>query len=195
MPAWCAGGIPGWPRPSTGRRPRSPERRRATTTGFRHACLLGAAQQSLFGWPEGKIDDWITALATQIADHADDLAAATVAEIGIGCVADKADKNRFASLDVARSLVGKPGVGIIGGPEPLTEIAATAGLLHEVLRRHGAPAELGQEVPWRPTRATTTARMRHPGAGVARPCSPPPSATAWPGPGPWGKEKPAATQL
>jgi acyl-CoA reductase-like NAD-dependent aldehyde dehydrogenase len=173
-----------------------------------------AAQQSLAGWPEGEIDDLITALAVQIADHADELAAATVAETGIGCAADKADKNRFASLDVARSLVGKPGVGIVGGGgrEPLTEIAdpmgvvvglipmtnpvstlvfktlicikarnaliasshpdavgvgaATAGLLHEVLRRHGAPADLVQEVPWRPARATTSALMRHPGVSM-----------------------------
>ena len=172
------------------------------------------AQQSLAGWPEDKIDDLITALAAQIAGHADELAAETVAETGIGCVADKADKNRFASLDVAQSLVGKPGVGVIGGGdgEPLTEIAdpmgvvlglipmtnpvstlvfkalicikarnalivsshpdaarvgaTTAGLLHEVLRRHGAPSDLVQSVPWRPTRATTAALMRHPGVSI-----------------------------
>ena len=40
-----------------------------------------------------------------------------MAETGIGCVPDKADKNRFASLDVAHSLAGKPGVGVIGGDE------------------------------------------------------------------------------
>jgi acetaldehyde dehydrogenase / alcohol dehydrogenase len=173
-----------------------------------------AAQQSLAGWPEDKIDDLITALAAQIAGHADELAAATVAETGIGCVADKADKNRFASLDVAQSLAGKPGVGVISGGdgEPLTEIAdpmgvvlglipmtnpvstlvfktlicikarnaliasshpdaagvgaTTADLLHEVLRRHGAPADLVQGVPWRPTRAATAALMRHPGVSI-----------------------------
>jgi acetaldehyde dehydrogenase / alcohol dehydrogenase len=83
------------------------------------------AQQSIAGWHEGKIDGLITALATQIAGHADELAAATVAETGICCVPDKADKNRFASLDVAQSLVGKPGVGVVGGDEraALTEIA------------------------------------------------------------------------
>jgi acetaldehyde dehydrogenase / alcohol dehydrogenase len=173
-----------------------------------------AAQRGLAGWPEHKIDDLITALAGQIAGHADELAADTVAETGIGCVADKADKNRFASLDVAQSLVGKPGVGVIGGGdgEPLTEIAdpmgvvlglipmtnpvstlvfktlicvkarnalivsshpdaagvgaATTGLLHEVLRRHEAPSDLVQGVPWRPTRATTAALMRHPGVSI-----------------------------
>ena len=42
-PARCANGIPGWPRPWTGPRPRSPDPRRATTTGFLHACPLAAA--------------------------------------------------------------------------------------------------------------------------------------------------------
>jgi acyl-CoA reductase-like NAD-dependent aldehyde dehydrogenase len=179
------------------------------------ALVAGSAvaQESIGGWPEDKIDDLITALAAQIAGQADELAAATVAETGIGCVADKADKNRFASLEVARSLVGKPGVGVVGGGRgPLTEIAdpmgvvlglipmtnpvstlvfkalicikardalivsshpdaasvgaTTVGLLHEVLRRHGAPAELVQSVPWRPTRATTAALMRHPGVSM-----------------------------
>ena len=90
-----------------------------------------AAQQSISGWHEDKVDDLITALATEIAGHADELAAATVAETGIGCVTDKAHKNRFASLDVAHSLVGKPGVGIIGSGEQgaLTEIADPMGVV------------------------------------------------------------------
>jgi len=66
----------------------------------------------------GEIDGLIAALAAQIAGHADELAAATVAETGIGCAPDKADKNRFASLDVAQSLVGKPGVGVVGRQRP-----------------------------------------------------------------------------
>ena len=40
-----------------------------------------------------------------------------MAETGIGCAPDKADENRFASLDVAQSLVGKPGVGVVGRHE------------------------------------------------------------------------------
>ena len=71
-----------------------------------------AAMESIAGWPEAEIDGLITALAAQIAARAEELAAATVAETGIGCVPDKADKNRFASLGVAQSLVGKPGVGV-----------------------------------------------------------------------------------
>ena len=90
-----------------------------------------AAQESLAGWDEGEIDGLIAALAAQIAGHADELAAATVAETGIGCVPDKAEKNRFASLDVAQSLVGKPGVGVVGRREreALTEIAEPMGVV------------------------------------------------------------------
>ena len=90
-----------------------------------------AAQESLAGWHEGEIDGLIAALAAQIAGHADELAAATVAETGIGCAPDKADKNRFASLEVAQSLVGKPGVGVVGShePEAVTEIAEPMGVV------------------------------------------------------------------
>jgi len=173
-----------------------------------------AATEGIADWREDKVDDLITALATQIADHADELAAATVAETGIGCVPDKAEKNRFASLDVAQSLVGKPGVGVVGRHEreALTEIAdpmgvilglipmtnpvstlvfkalicikardalivschpdaanagaTTVDLLRQVLVRHGAPADLVQSVPRRPTRRTTAALMRHPGVSM-----------------------------
>ena len=173
-----------------------------------------AAQQSIAGWPEGKVDDLIAALAAHAAAHADELAAATVAETGIGCAADKATKNRFASLQVARSLAGKPGAGVLGSGErqAVTEIAdpvgvvlglipmtnptstlvfkalicikardalivschrdaanvgaTTVALLRDVLRRHGAPADLIQGVPWRPSRAATAALMRHPGVSM-----------------------------
>ena len=56
---------------------------------------------------------------------------AAVAETGIGCVPDKADKNRFASLGVAQSLIGKSGVGVVGCHEPqaLTEIAEPMGVI------------------------------------------------------------------
>ena len=173
-----------------------------------------AAMESIAGWPEGKVDDLITGLAALIASHADELAAATVAETGIGCMPDKADKNRFASLEVAQSLVGMPGVGVVGRHEreALTEIAdpvgivlglvpvtspvatlvfkslicikardalivschrdaATVGartidLIGQVLARHGAPADLVQSAPRRPTRRVSAALMRHPGVSM-----------------------------
>ena len=88
-----------------------------------------AALDRIAGWSEHQVDGLITALARQIVGHADQLAAATVAETGIGCLPDKADKNRFASLDVAQSLLGKPGVGVAVSRErdALTEIAEPVG--------------------------------------------------------------------
>jgi len=88
-----------------------------------------AARLSIAGWPEDRIDALITALAAQIADHADELAVATVAETGIGCVADKVEKNLFGSLGVAESLVGKPGVGVLSERESLAEIADPMGVV------------------------------------------------------------------
>ena len=90
-----------------------------------------AAHESIADWHEDQVDGLINALATEIAGHADKLAAATVSETGIGCVPDKAEKNRFASLDVAQSLVGKPGVGVMGSHEreALTEIADPMGIV------------------------------------------------------------------
>jgi hypothetical protein len=90
-----------------------------------------AALDNIAGWPEDQIDALITALAAQIAAHAEKLAAATVAETGIGCVPDKADKNRFASLGVARSMTGRPGAGVAssGGQDALTEVAEPMGVI------------------------------------------------------------------
>ena len=126
----------------------------------------------------------------------------------------KAETNRFASLEVAQSLVGKPGVGVVGSceREALTEIAEPMGvvlglipvtnpvatlvfkalicikardalivschrdaagvgartvdLLHQVLGRYGAPSDLLQSAPRRPTRRATAALMRHPGVSM-----------------------------
>jgi acetaldehyde dehydrogenase/alcohol dehydrogenase len=89
------------------------------------------AMESIAGWAEAEIDGLISALAAPIAARAEELAAAAVAETRIGCVPDKAVKNRFASLGVAQSLTGKPGVGVVGGsgPEALTEIAEPMGVI------------------------------------------------------------------
>ena len=88
-----------------------------------------AARQSIADWPEDRVDALITALAGRIAEHAEELAAATVAETGIGCVGDKVEKNLFGSLGVAKSLVGKPGVGVVGEGDSLTEIADPVGVI------------------------------------------------------------------
>ena len=89
-----------------------------------------AAQEALAGWPEARVEALLDAIAGAVAGQAGELAAATVAETGIGNVADKTFKNRFASLEVNRALQGRPGVG----PRPpddrgVTEIASPVGVV------------------------------------------------------------------
>lgn len=89
-----------------------------------------AAQVVLAGWPEARVEALLDAIAGAVADQAEELAAATVAETGIGNVADKTFKNRFASLEVNRALQGRPGIG----PRPpddrgVTEIASPMGVV------------------------------------------------------------------
>jgi acetaldehyde dehydrogenase/alcohol dehydrogenase len=88
------------------------------------------AQAVLAGWPEDRVEALLDAVAGAVADRAEELAAATVAETGIGNVADKTFKNRFASLEVNRTLQGRPGIG----PRPpdargVTEIASPVGVV------------------------------------------------------------------
>ncbi|HWD46368.1 MAG TPA: aldehyde dehydrogenase family protein [Actinomycetota bacterium] len=89
-----------------------------------------AAQEVLAGWPEARVEALLDGIAAAVAGQAEALAAATVAETGIGNVADKAFKNRFASLEVNRALQGRPGIG----PRPpddrgVTEIASPVGVV------------------------------------------------------------------
>jgi acetaldehyde dehydrogenase/alcohol dehydrogenase len=69
------------------------------------------AQHDFQGWSEARIDHLLQALAERVSLHAEELALAAVQETRLGNVADKAAKNRFASLDVCRSLVGHVGHG------------------------------------------------------------------------------------
>jgi acyl-CoA reductase-like NAD-dependent aldehyde dehydrogenase len=93
-------------------------------------AAAAAAQAVLAGWPEARVEALLDDAAAAVADHAEELAVATVAETGIGNVADKTFKNRFASLEVNRTLQGRPGVG----PRPpdehgVTEIASPMGVV------------------------------------------------------------------
>jgi acyl-CoA reductase-like NAD-dependent aldehyde dehydrogenase len=69
------------------------------------------AQHDFQGWSEARIDQLLQALAERVSRHAEKLALAAVQETRLGNVADKTAKNRFASLDVCRSLVGQVGQG------------------------------------------------------------------------------------
>jgi acetaldehyde dehydrogenase (acetylating) len=75
----------------------------------RTVAAAAAAQAALVGWPEARVEALLEQIAQAAAVRAEELAAAAVAETGIGNVADKTFKNRFASLEVNRTLQGKPG--------------------------------------------------------------------------------------
>ena len=64
-----------------------------------------AAQLAFEGWSEARVDQLLLSTARCIDEHAEELAAASVAETGYGNVADKATKNRVASLRVYRAAV------------------------------------------------------------------------------------------
>jgi len=73
-----------------------------------------AAQKEFETWSEEATDRLLQALAERVALHAEVLAIATVQETGMGNVRDKTAKNRFASLDIYRSLEGRVGHGCLG---------------------------------------------------------------------------------
>lgn len=89
------------------------------------------AQRQFEDWPEERVDALLFALAQACAHHAEALARATVQETRIGNVADKAIKNRNASLCVYGSLAGRPGRGIVAvdADRRVTEIASPAGVV------------------------------------------------------------------
>jgi acyl-CoA reductase-like NAD-dependent aldehyde dehydrogenase len=172
------------------------------------------AQGVFENWDEERLDRLLHDIASTIAGRAEELAAATVAETGIGVVEDKAEKIVFGSLGVYSTLVGQPGTGLLDVDEerevaeyaspvgvvfamtPVTEpvstytnkvlialkgrnaviisphraSAATAvqadDIVHDVLRRHGAPAEVVQLVRDRGSRQRTARFMRHPGVNL-----------------------------
>lgn len=88
--------------------------------------------QRLFGnWPEEQVDVVLTALSDAVVRHAGDLARRTVTETGMGCVADKTQKNLFAARDVLRSLLGRTGCGVLARHEAtgVIEIARPVGVV------------------------------------------------------------------
>lgn len=69
------------------------------------------AHNAIQTWSEARIDRLLQALAERLSDHAEELARAAVQETGLGNVADKTLKNRFASLGIYHSLRGQLGQG------------------------------------------------------------------------------------
>jgi acyl-CoA reductase-like NAD-dependent aldehyde dehydrogenase len=88
------------------------------------------AQRVLAGWSEAQVDALIADVAQAIAVASVDLAEAAVSESRYGNVPDKAFKNQVASVGVARTLLGQPGLGSVGEGGPgVTEIAAPVGVV------------------------------------------------------------------
>lgn len=93
-----------------------------------------AAQHAFEHWPEPRVDALLAELAGAVVAHADMLAATTVSETGMGDVADKARKNRFAALVVLDSLAGRVGRGPLGpDKDGVTTIASPVGVVVGVL--------------------------------------------------------------
>jgi acetaldehyde dehydrogenase / alcohol dehydrogenase len=70
-----------------------------------------AAQKEFQTWSEEATDQLLQAVAQRVYLHAEELAIAAVQETGMGNVRDKTIKNRFASMDIYRSLEGRIGHG------------------------------------------------------------------------------------
>lgn len=71
------------------------------------------AHQEFISWPEEKVDQIIERISQVIYDRAEELAVKTREESGMGVVAHKKLKIKIGSLDVAQSLINKPGNGVL----------------------------------------------------------------------------------
>ena len=89
------------------------------------------AQRQIEGWSEERIDALLRTLSTIVADHAQALAVATVAETGMGNINDKTLKNRVASMGVYAELAGQIGCGEIAfdSERRVAEIASPVGVV------------------------------------------------------------------
>src|SRR5262245_6512677 len=90
-----------------------------------------AAQQQIDDWSESKIDMLLRRLSDVVADHAHPLAAATVAETGMGNVHDKTVKNSIASAGIYAQLAGATARGEIGFDHDryVAELASPVGVI------------------------------------------------------------------
>jgi acyl-CoA reductase-like NAD-dependent aldehyde dehydrogenase len=96
----------------------------------RMVAAAAAAQAELETWPEERVDALLVALSDGLLELAGELAEATVAETGLGNVADKIVKNRFACTEVLATLDGRPGTGARPGERAgVTEIASPMGVI------------------------------------------------------------------
>ena len=90
-----------------------------------------AAQKEFASWSEERVDALLADVSETVATQAEQLAEANVADTGIGIVADKVAKIRFACREVYRTMAGRPASGLLPR-EPLrgvSEIASPAGVV------------------------------------------------------------------
>jgi len=89
------------------------------------------AQQSFEEWPEDRVDALLQDVAQAIAERAEELAEASVAETGMGKVEDKVMKIRFASLEVYKTIAHHPAAGLLrtDSQTQVTEIASPVGVV------------------------------------------------------------------
>jgi acetaldehyde dehydrogenase/alcohol dehydrogenase len=90
-----------------------------------------AAQSAFETWTEAQVDALLRDIVDTIAEHAEELARATVEETGMGVVDDKVLKIHFLSRGIYRTLAGQPGVGVVHRDEQnqVMEIATPMGVV------------------------------------------------------------------
>jgi acetaldehyde dehydrogenase (acetylating) len=94
-----------------------------------------AAQSTLAELSQEQIDAIVAAMATAIAPHAETLAQLAVEETGYGVVADKVQKNRFATERVYEFIAPMRTVGVVGRIEDkkIVEIAEPFGVVAAIV--------------------------------------------------------------
>jgi len=86
-------------------------------------------------WTDAETDRLLCDLAQAFSSRAEQLAIATVLETGLGNVADKTIRNRFASLMVCESLVGQIAQGQLSydAERRVWEVASPVGIVFAVV--------------------------------------------------------------
>jgi len=89
------------------------------------------AQRQVETWPEERIDPLLRSMAHAVADRAEELAAANVAEAGMGDVPSKIMKIRAFSIGAYAVLAGQPAQGALqtDRDRQVTEIASPVGVV------------------------------------------------------------------
>lgn len=89
------------------------------------------AQKAIERWPEDRVNSLLAAMAGAVANRAEELARASVAETGLGDVQSKIVKDVACSVGALPQLARKPGTGPVTVDEEkqITEIASPVGVV------------------------------------------------------------------